>query len=314
MTETRDVRPVVTAAQTVDSIVNSAKRKNSVFRLRRAFLQHTTEGKPNAGPLAGLVTAQDRTALVLYLLLMSKASGPPWDAALPATVWARALGMDLPESKTARSTISKAWLRLERHKLVERGERRKRQADVFLLCEDGSGERYTSPGENGEPYLQVPLALWRVGPEGEARRWYEVLTLAELAVLLIARSLGDGFRLPAEEGPNWYGVSGDTIGRGLSGLQRHGLLVASRRYRVEPLTPTGYTADFHYTLQPPFGPVGRASRARMTALFERVEAALEDPLGLTKNAASSKKAARRPKQPAKAPRPSRKRPAARSGS
>jgi hypothetical protein len=215
------------------------------------------DGDTAGGPLAQLVKAGDARALHLYLLLATKASSAPWNAALPATVWARALGIPLPETKTARSTISKTWLRLERHRLVARS-RRERLADVFLLREDGSGDEYTSPGEVGDRYFQVPLALWQQGPE-ESRRWYQVLSLPELAVLLIARSLSDGFRLPYEMGPKWYDISADTISRGIDGLRKHGLIRVDKVFKKAPLSPVGYTAEHHYTLLNPFGPVGRRS-------------------------------------------------------
>ena len=80
-------------------------------------------------------------------------------------------------------------------------------------------------------------------------------------MLLIARTLGDGFRLPQESVPDWYGISADSASRGLHGLEAHGLLSIEKRYKEAPLTPQGYTAENHYTLQPPFGPVGRQQRS-----------------------------------------------------
>jgi hypothetical protein len=167
----------------------------------------------------------------------------------------------LPESKTARSTISKIWLRLERHRLVDR-KRHERLADVFLLREDGSGDAYTSPGEVGDRYLRVPLAFWREGPAGTGSRWFHEMSVPELSVLLIARSLSDGFWLPQERGPEWYGISADTINRGIGGLSRLGLLQVDKKFKKAPLSAVGYTAEHHYTLLPPFGPVGRKAGTR----------------------------------------------------
>jgi hypothetical protein len=252
--------PEVSSSDTVDAIVAASKRATS-FPLRLEFLQQREKGKLVPGPLAGLVKVGDLRAVRLYLLLVTKAGSDPWDAALPATAWARALGIQLPESSTARSTISKTWLRLERHNLVRR-ERHKRLADVFLLREDGFGGDYSSPGGVGDRYFRVPLALWTAGPPGTAARWYQVLTLPELTVLLIARSLSDGFWLPQERGPEWYGVSADTIHRGLDGLVRHDLLSVDKTFKKAPLSAVGYTAEHHYTLLAPFGPIGRKRGAR----------------------------------------------------
>jgi hypothetical protein len=251
--------PKISSAETVDEIVAVSKRQGH-FPLRRTFLQQTQEERVVAGPLAALVRAGDHRALELYLLLVTKASSDPWDAALPATVWARALGLSFPDTKTARSTISKTWMRLERHRLVTR-KRSRRLADVTLLREDGSGENYSSPGEVGDRYVRVPLALWTAGPS-EARRWYQTLTLPELAVLLIGRSMSDGFRLPFEMGPEWYGISADTIARGIAGLRKHNLLDTDKTFKKAPLSPVGYTAEHRYTLLQPFGPVGRKSGNR----------------------------------------------------
>lgn len=251
--------PVVTADDTVDDIVARSGRRGAAFPLRRSFLQQPNPDGSGTmpGPLAGLVAAGDLRGLLLFLLLITKASAEPWDAKLPAAVWARALGLPLPTSKTATSTISKVWMRLERRSLVVR-RRVQRMAEVSLLCEDGSGLPYTPPGARGESYLQVPTALWTGGPAG-GPRWYRVLTLPELAVLLIARSHGDHFRLPYEDGAKWYGLSADTIARGLRGLERHGLLVVTKTFKKAPLSPVGYTAELRYTLQTPFGPVGKLS-------------------------------------------------------
>ena len=249
--------PVATVDQTIDGILQEAKRSHTP--LRRTFLQRGTQNRPEPGPLKAFVTNGDHRCLLLHLLAMGKASAEPWDTALPAAVWARALGVDLPETATAASTISKAWKRLEDRKLVQRG-RYKRMAHVHMLKEDGSGDPYEPPGRTKEPYLRLPHAFWQKGPEGD--RWYRVLSLPEVAMLLIALSLSDGFRLPAEDAPAWYGISADTASRGLGGLIDHGLLKMEKHYKTAPLSPVGYTADHLYTLQSPFGPKGRSQPRR----------------------------------------------------
>ena len=199
--------------------------------------------------MKSFVTNGDQRALLLYLLAMGKASAPPWDTALAAAVWARALGIELPETATAASTISKAWKRLEDRNLIRRG-RYKRMAHIHMLKEDGSGEPYEHPGQAGDRYLRLPNAFWQAGPEDD--RWYRVLSLSEVAMLLIALSLRNGFRLPSEDAPAWYGISTDTARRGLGGLVDHGLLTVEKRFKIAPLSPVGYTADNIYTRQHPF--------------------------------------------------------------
>lgn len=277
----------MTPADTVDAIVKASKR-TAEFPLRREFLQTRVDARVEPGPMGALVRAGDHRALLLYLLLLTKASAEPWDAALPAATWARALGIALPESKTARSTVSKIWLRLERHQLVSRS-RHQRLADVYLRREDGHGEEYTSPGSVRENYCKIPLALWLEGPDDKSR-WYQHLTLPELAVLLIGRSLGDGFRLPFESGPEWYGVSADTLSRGVHGLNARGLLEVNKRYKAAPLSAVGYTAEHRYTLQPPFGPVGHVSGSpRTKAAPKKAPSKRKLPGGATRPSAKARR-------------------------
>jgi hypothetical protein len=96
-------------------------------------------------------------------------------------------------------------------------------------------------------------------------RWYQALTLPELTMVLVGRSLGDAFRLPYEMGPDWYGVSADTVARGIHGLQERGLIHVERRFKKAPLSAVGYTAEQRYTLLEPFGPVGHLSGSRSKA-------------------------------------------------
>ena len=255
------VPPTVTSAETVDEVVSVSRRRKD-FPVRHTFLQQRDKhGNPVPGPAQGLVRAGDRRALLLFLLLLTKASSAPWNAALPAPVWARALGLDSPELATARSTVSKIWLRLERAKLVRR-ERYERLADVFLLKEDGSAKKYIPPGSRGESHFKIPLALWLEGPDDQTR-WYQVLSLPELLVMLIGRSLGDQFWIPFEKAPIWYGVSADTIARGVNSLTERSLLSVEKRFKKAPLSAVGYTSEQRYTLRAPFGPTGHISGSGM---------------------------------------------------
>ena len=52
----------------------------------------------NRGLLADFVRTGDRRSLVLWMLALTKASGDDFTVTLAATVWARAMGFDLPDS------------------------------------------------------------------------------------------------------------------------------------------------------------------------------------------------------------------------
>ena len=241
-----------TAHQTVDAIAATTAR--SAFPLRRTFVQQ--KGRDQPPPLATFVTAGDRTGLLLYFLALTKASQEPWDVSMHSAIWARALGFPQPTSPGARSRLSKTWTRLVDRRLAVRA-RQNRLAKYTLLCEDGSGDPYDRPKA---AFINVPHELWTAGST-TSDRWYELLSLPELAFLIIALGNADSFPLPAERGPEYYQISADTLQRGVRGLRDRGLLTVARRRITAPLAPEGVTIENRYTLEPPFGPRGTSSRA-----------------------------------------------------
>lgn len=232
--------------------------------MRRTFIQQKTGRVATRGPLAGFVSASDRTALLLYFLALTKASQEPWDVSLHSAVWARALGLSNPTRPSARGRVSKAWGRLVDRRLVTRA-RRSRIAVFTLLCEDGSGDPYTRPKK---AFIKVPHELWTKGPEpqttGTPARWFEMLTLPELTFLIIGLTNLDFFPLPVERGPDYYGISADTLLRGSRGLRHRGCLTARKQRITAPLAPEGISWENRYTLNPPFGPRGQISTATGT--------------------------------------------------
>lgn len=246
--------PVVTADETVDAIVAAAGRPHTP--LRQAFVQQSSGGAPGPGPLKSLVN--NRRALLLYLLIVTKTSAQPWDTVLAAQVWARALGIENPDTQSAATAISKTLRRLEELNLIRRS-RDGRRTRIHILREDGSGQRYEHPGVVEDRYLRLPSAFWQAGPEG--KRWYRVLRAPEIAMLLIALSRVDDLSLPLKKAPLWYGISADTASRGFLGLVDHGLLTVTKNFKLAPLSEVGYTANNVYTLQAPFAITDVADRA-----------------------------------------------------
>ncbi len=254
-----------TSNDAVDAVVSTSRRATD-FPLRYSFIQ--APDRTGGGPLSSLVNARDKRALLLYLLTITKASKEPWEVTLPATAWARILDFPLPKSRSALTSISKAWRRLETFQLIQRS-RKNRSVSINLLREDGTGNPYALPKPRDradDRYFSVPLTLWTAeDPQGE--RWYRSLKLPELMVLLIGRSLGDEFLLPRRQGAEWYGTSPATLERGIDGLRAHDLLEVDKRNKKAPLSANGYTTETRYTLRPPFGPTGyisgSASRTRV---------------------------------------------------
>ena len=258
-----DEPPVITADDTVAQLCSSSNR--SAFPCRRSFvrLYDHDGGIDQPGPLAKMIRARDRTGLVLYSLLLTKVSGGDAPTvALPSQTWARALGMDLPDTATARSTVSKALGRLsgDNYRLIEKG-RRGRWAEITLLNESGDGTPYSRPkGKSAaDTFFNIPHALWLDRPSGHHEPWYRVLTLPGLAVLFMLHWYKDPWELPQVEGSQRFGTSADTIGRGLKELKELGAISGHVSYREELKSPTGWAKVIRYERLAPFDQLTRAT-------------------------------------------------------
>lgn len=229
----------VSAAETLEALL--ARSGRDALPLRRSFVQ-ARQPASGAGPLAAFVRGRHSVALDLYLLGRAVASHEPFDVALSSRVWARALGLGEPSSSAA--TISQSWTWLEKQRLVT-SVRRGRLREIRFLREDGSGHTYRHPGREGD-YFKLPYSYW----EG---RFPGRLNMPAKAVLLIALSLNPDFWLPHEHGARWYGLSRDTVSRGLRTLLRLGLLEVRYERKKAPLIPRGFTEERRYALRPPFG-------------------------------------------------------------
>lgn len=248
-----------TPSETIEALLDRSARPKRAVPIRRTFLQQGTSGDGAVpGPIAEFVTHGDETALDLWLLARAVTSGEGHDVALAAQTWARAL--EGCRSTISTPGVSKALSRLEGRRLITRG-RSGRWSKVTVLREDGSGAPYTHPGDNSAAkpddegssmYFQLPYEYWLDG-------WCAVLTLPEKAMLLISLSLADGFYLPVEKVPQWYGFSADSAQRGLAGLVRHGLLDRKRVTKKAPLAPSGLATENHFTVLPPFDRLRRGT-------------------------------------------------------
>ena len=181
---------------------------------------------------------QDRRlfALQLYLLLHCIARAEPWDACLPAGVWARALDRT---GKGAEATVSRSWHWLREHGLVAT-ERDRRLVRTYKLQEDGDGAKYT----RSQDYFVLPLAFFR-------EAWHTKLGLPATAVLLIALDRSRKriwFELRKEPAAVWFGVSADTLQRGLDQLRDEGLLGVRQRRIKDPRARYGWTSANEYRL------------------------------------------------------------------
>ena len=191
-----------------------------------------------------------RLALDLWLLLHAAAAAEPWDVTLPAMVWGRTLG--LAGTAASETTISRNWSWLEEHRLV-RSERERRMRKVILLREDGSGRPFERASGKERGFFRLPYAYFRKG-------WNRALRLPGKATLLICLAQRPTFSLRTEHASGWYGVSADTLQRGLDELRDLGLLQVWQRPKTAPLARYGITYENFCRLQGPF--VRAPKRAR----------------------------------------------------
>ncbi len=185
--------------------------------IRSSFCQEIG-GQLEPGPLHKFVFGRRLFALQLYLLLMCIARSKPWDKKMPATSWALTLDRSGP---SAESTVSRNWKWLRENNLVET-KREGRDLRVFRRDETGKDTEYTKPTSK---FFYLPFAFFTEG-------WHTKLDLAETTVMLIALSKSTSkpwFQLPTERASDWYGISADTLERGLEGLETHGMLAIHRR-------------------------------------------------------------------------------------
>jgi DNA-binding transcriptional ArsR family regulator len=243
-------------------LARTNRRKNQLkVPIRRTFLQQGNGHPRDPGPVAAICRNHDERGLDLYLLILAIASSSdPYSVKFPAPAWARTIGMD-GDSSNALSAVSKALRRLKDHQLITT-DRVGRESRITLLNEDGHGDPYIRPATADDRYFKLPYEYW-------TQRWHLKLSLRAKVALLIALSLKDGFQLPAERGPDWYGISADTLQRGLTELVEKDLLEFDDHVRVEPLSAIGTTVEREYSLLPPFGvdPLKKAARlATVTSL------------------------------------------------
>lgn len=243
-------KPDTEQQETIEAILDAAKRDKRRVPVRNTFVQQGSQSDPEPGPLHEMVRRHDERCLDLFLLHRALASAEPWDARpMPAKAWARALGVH-HDRDGGKAAVSKAWRRLDQtYHLIEVG-RSGRRGKYTSLQDDGSGDAYTSPDgkTRTDRYLTVPFEYW-TAPD----LWYRQLSLPAKAVLLIGSSLAPGFALPPEKAQRWYGISGDTLDRGLRELRNVGLLTRASTLKHTPLEDSIQTREFHHTLASPFG-------------------------------------------------------------
>jgi hypothetical protein len=258
-------RPSNEQQATIEALLDASKRKSRRVNIRNTFVQLGTQDHPVPGQLAAMVKAHDERALDLYLLHRALVSKEPWTSRpLLSEVWARALSVDT-DADGGIAVVSKAWSRLDKkYKLIDRSKSG-RIAVFTALREDGTRDPYTSPDgkTQAERFFTLPFEYWLA-----EQAWYRSLPMHAKAVLLIGSTLKADFILPTERAKDWYGISTETAQRGLQHLQEVKLLHRRTVVKPNPLAKNMITQEYHYTLHPPFGRVGKTTRPALTLVTE----------------------------------------------
>ncbi|MFP5363220.1 MAG: hypothetical protein ACLGI5_10890 [Thermoleophilia bacterium] len=233
---------IATAQDTLEDLLNPQRHRRSSTPLRRDFLQHAKK-KNTPGPLVKFVEQRRGLALDLFLLLHCAASGGEFDVELPAMAWARAL--DLSQTVSSETTISKNWTWLEKQQLI-RSEKHNRLRRAYLMREDGLGAEYTKPKKGeGHGFFYLPYDFF-------LQRWHKKLSLRARATLLICMAQNEVFELRTEHATRWYGLSPDSMQRGMVELRDARLLRSWLDYRPAPRARLGFTQVNLNRLLPPF--------------------------------------------------------------
>ncbi len=262
--------PPLSQQETLIDMLKQSGR--GIVPIRKTFVQQGERGNRVPGPLASFISTHDQRALDAYLFVHALASAEPWNCDYPAGMWVRALGLaDAAEPASARSAVSKVMKRLEDRQLITRS-RTGRMASITLLKEDGSGDSYQHPHHagDGENWLQLPHAYW-------LEEFHQSLSLPAKAMLLVALSLPDGFPLPADRVPKWYGISADSAERGLRELRKAGVLDVDEQWVKNAKSETGWTQERHYTLDEPFSSAARKKAAATDRRGHRARTTVGEP-------------------------------------
>jgi hypothetical protein len=227
-----------------------ASRRDAV-PIRERFLQIRGD-PPEPGPLSELVRGGYDHALDVYLLILAATSSPPHRLYINPDFWALLTRKRSQSLRNARRVLYRSLDALSDLELI-RQETHLGVPLYRILDESGSGNAYFHPATRGDRYLTLPHAYWERGFD---RR----LELPGKVVLLLARSLKpESFTLPLANAMQWYGVSPDTLRRGMDELVKAKLVRYTKEDVASAKAPRGTVVRRTYTL---LGPVAHKKPAQ----------------------------------------------------
>jgi hypothetical protein len=209
--------------------------------IRVSFLQVREEFGSHPGPLGEIVRKRYHHALDVYLLILAATASPPHRLHVNPDFWATLVRRPAQSLRNARLALYRSLDILDSLDLV-RQETRLGMPTFQVLDESGKGELYFHPATKRERYLRLPHTYWEHGFD-------RLLDLPGKAVLLLARSSRPlGFTLPLARSMEWYGISADTLRRGMDELIRAKLVRYTKRDVPSPRAPRGTSVRRTYVL------------------------------------------------------------------
>ncbi len=199
-------------------------RRTSV-PLPTAFVRDETaeEGPPLARILRGGRGGEVRLKLLLSMHVLGVR--PPHNVPGLPSSWAQTLDLPEPLANGARRVRdAMAWL--AEHEFIRVEKERGRPPECFLLSPLGTGDDYMRPTPTPR-YIRVPVAMWQNG-------WIITLSGTALALWLVLADMQGGREdrnvwVQPDQARERYGLSEDTFTKGISELERHGLVRVSKQ-------------------------------------------------------------------------------------
>ncbi|MGW4694511.1 hypothetical protein ACWEO1_19260 [Kitasatospora cineracea] len=242
---------VMSREETIRRLLDRSGRQDETFPVRCFFVQQNTGLTVGArrvgGPLAKLLRSPE--AFNLLLLVYAVTTSGDFGVTERSETWGRASGIYMAPDGGASIRISRQWRRLEDLNLIKRIQDG-RHTRIVRLHENGRGEPYVRPGGGyfSNLYFKVPFAYWY-------DKWDQRLSMPGKAVLLIGMSWRRRhFSLPESIATaKSYGISTQTLRRGIGDLKENGLLEDAGWEEYETgESATGYAHRKLYQLLPPF--------------------------------------------------------------
>lgn len=227
-----------------------AESHHGALPIRESFLQ-IRGTPPEPGPLSEFVRGRHHHALDLYLLILAAAARPPHQLHVNPNFWAALLRRPEQSLRNARLAVYRSLDTLDEMNLLW-PESHLGAPRFQLLNENGNGDHYLHPAKTDDRYFTLPHAYWLLGYDRQ-------LDLPGKAVLLLARSLRRFFTLPLANATPWYGISSDTLRRGMDELVKARLVRYQSANVPSQAAPRTTTVRRTYTL---VGPVALPNARR----------------------------------------------------